>query len=370
MRSPDPSRTVSYGSYLQLDRLLSSQNPPDYAQLRDSDRPDAKTRPRAHHDELLFIVVHQVFELWFKVILQEMRLARDLLGRQSQGSRIAEVPEEHIPRVVAALDRVNEILQVATHQWRVVETIDPTSFLDFRDLIIPASGFQSVQFRELEILAGLPENLRVDFEGTAYATKLTDSEQERLKSAQGEMTLHAALLDWLGRTPIEEGFPGFADAYLAELERYVDEQSGFQDQNPNLADSQRLDARLRLRSQLTDARNYLLGGTPARNRAHQAFVFIASYRTAPLLRWPSTLIDALIEFEQNFRIFRFRHARMVERMIGARIGTGGSPGVHYLDHTTSRYRIFGELLEARSFLLAHRRLPPLPHPSIFDFRRQ
>ena len=109
-------------------------------------------------------------------------------------------------------------------------------------------------------------------------------------------------------------------------------------------------------------------GSEERNRSHQAFLFITSYRKRPLLRWPNALIDSLIEFEQQFRIFRFRHARMVERMIGNRTGTGGSPGVAYLDKTGTRYRIFGDLLEARNFLLAESRVPPLPDESVLGFR--
>jgi tryptophan 2,3-dioxygenase len=359
----------SYGSYLQLPTLLACQNPPDYRHLQHEEEGWEKTRPRAHHDELLFIVVHQVFELWFKVILEEMRQARDLLGRRSSGPPRDVVPEEAIPKVVAALQRINEVLQVGTQQWRVMETMNPTAFLEFRDLIIPASGFQSVQFRELEILAGLPESLRVDFEGTPYETNLSPEEVLRLDAVRREMTLKEALFDWLGRTPIEEAFPDFQEAYIAAFKTHIETQRGLQELNPHLAESQKAAALARLDRQVAEAAAYLRGTDETTRRAHQAFLFITCYREAPLLRWPSLLLDALIEFEQGFRIFRFRHARMVERMIGARTGTGGSPGVAYLDHTTQRYRIFGDLLEARTFLLPVSALPALPRAGRFGFRR-
>ncbi|MAG56885.1 MAG: hypothetical protein CMJ83_11380 [Planctomycetes bacterium] len=357
----------SYGAYLRLGTLLSAQDPPDFASLEPGERPSSKTRDLQHHDEMLFIVVHQVFELWFKLILHELSLARDLLGRH--GSEIDEhVPEEDVPRIHAAVARVNETLRIATEGFRVIETMNPANFLQFRDLLIPSSGFQSVQFRELEILAGLPEQLRMDFEGAPYESKLNETERQILQDRRDAMTLHAALFDWLSRTPIERVFPDFAESFLAAFETYVDEQIVHQHGNPNLVDSQRQAAEVRFKDQLEDARRYLLGGDDPTNRAHQAFLFIASYGNEPLLRWPSALVDGLVEFEQCFRIFRFRHARMVERMIGTRTGSGGSPGVVYLDRTTAKYRIFGDLLEARNFLLAGDRVPPIPDDRLLHFR--
>jgi tryptophan 2,3-dioxygenase len=322
----------------------------------------------AHHDELLFIIVHQVFELWFKLILHELSRARDLLGRVGTAKGAPNVSERDIPRVTAAVDRVNEILRIATDGFRVMETMNPMNFLEFRDILIPSSGFQSVQFRELEILAGLPEAERMDFEGVPYASKLTETERTILDKRRSEMTLRESLTDWLQRTPIERVFPNFTEAFLGAFKAYIDEQIAHQNRNPNLADSQRTAARDRLLAQLASAENYLSGGSEEQNRAHQSFLFLASYRSEPLLRWPSTLIDSLIAFEQGFRIFRFRHARMVERMIGRRTGSGGSAGTDYLDGTTNRYRVFGDLLEARNFFLSNDRIPPIPNPDLLHFK--
>ena len=356
----------SYGAYLRLGTLLAAQAPPDFDKLRAGDRPSTKTREHAHHDEMLFIVVHQVFELWFKLILHELGHARDLLGHV--GKDRAHVAEEDVPNVVACISRVNEVFRIATEGFRVMEIMNPTSFLAFRDLLIPSSGFQSTQFRELEILAGLPEDLRVDFEGVPYESKLSATERSILSARRSEVSLKDALFDWLSRTPIDRIFPDFADAFLMSFRAYVEEQTAHQEANPNLAESQRRAAHVRFEQQLADAQRYLTSGDDTQNRAHQAFLFIASYRSEPLLGWPSALVDALIEFEQGFRIFRFRHARMVERMIGTRTGSGGSPGVAYLDRTTTRYRIFGDLLEARNFLLASDRVPPLPDDKLLHFR--
>ncbi len=101
---------------------------------------------------------------------------------------------------------------------------------------------------------------------------------------------------------------------------------------------------------------------------HAACLFITAYRHQPLLHWPNRLLDQLLEFEELLRLWRFRHARMVERMIGLRVGTGGSSGVAYLDATArGRYRIFTVILESRSFLIPKRLLPDLKDPARYGF---
>ncbi len=351
----------TYGSYLQLGSVLNAQRPPSYG------KGSEPTRALLHHDELTFIVVHQVFELWFKLMLHELSAARDCLGRaSSEGARPDRVAEREIPDVVATVGRVNEILRIAIDHFRVIETMHPLAFLAFRDSISPASGFQSVQFREMEILAGLPEAHRERLGGGSYALHLNPSERERVTKRLGEMTLKNALLDWLGRTPIEAAFPRFAETFRDAFNTYSEEQAAFHAQNPVLTQAERDAASRRASVQRESLRAYLFDGTADELAARRAFVFITTYRDEPLLRWPSTLLDALVEFEQGFRMFRFRHARMVERMIGSRTGTGGSPGLGYLEQTTA-YQIFGNLLEARNFLLARRYMPSPPKTEILRF---
>jgi tryptophan 2,3-dioxygenase len=358
---------LTYGTYLQLQRLLGAQLPPDLAKQSGAS-PDA-TRELLHHDEMLFIVVHQIYELWFKLILHELTYARDLLGRSVQGSggRAERVPERNVPTVCASIERVNEIFRVATAQWRVIETMHPVHFLQFRDAITPASGFQSVQFREMELLAGLTQSTREGQGGGSYALQLSAGERAKLENRTSAMTLKDALLDWLRRTPIDQAYPKFAEDYAAAFDRYVDDQIALQARNPHATEAERTAARLRFDALRKSIREYFFSASSEENQAHHAFMFIATYREEPLLRWPSVLLDRLIEFEQSFREFRFRHARMVERMIGSRTGTGGSPGLAYLEQTTS-YRIFGNLLEARNFLIARHYLADVPHPEVLRFR--
>ncbi len=360
-------RIPTYGTYLQLQKLLSAQRPPDYARLAPGDPADTATRDLLHHDEHLFIVVHQVFELWFNLILHELDFARDLLGRTQVASRTETVAERDIPNIVATVERVNEILRIGATNFRVIETMHPINFLHFRDAISPASGFQSFQFRELEILAGLPEAHRERAGGGSYSLYLNAEDRARLERRLKEMTLKDALLDWLRRTPIEKAYPNFAPDFIAAFDRYADEQIAVQEGNPHLTPGEHALATRRSEELKKSVREYFNGHDDGLNSAHRAFVFIATYRDEPLLRWPSVLLDRLVEFEQSFREFRFRHARMVERMIGLRVGTGGSPGLSYLEQTAN-YRIFGQLLEARNFLIARRYLKDVPRPEVLRFR--
>ncbi len=342
-----------YGGYLRLDEMLGLQRP---------------GRDLLHHDEMLFIVVHQVFELWFRLILYEMEAARDVLGRTGAAAGKPAVAEEDIPRVCEHLARVTEIQRVLIEQFRVMETMPPTHFLAFRDALIPASGFQSVQFREIEVLAGLNEETRGKMTTASFHDAYTDDERARIARRAGEMSISDALFDWLVRTPIDRAAPNFVAEYVAEFDRYQAEQRAAHQASPHLTQKEKDAAAAALEIASEACRKFLTGYDERTNRAHAAFVFIAVHREEPLLRWPYALIDRVVEFEEYLRLWRFRHARMVERMIGTRVGTGGSPGVGYLDHTASNYRIFGRLLEARSFLLDPRRLPPLADPKIFRFQ--
>ena len=313
---------MRYGDYLNLDRLLGAQEPPG---------DDGKPRALAHHDEMLFVVVHQVFELWFKQTLHELTRARDLLA-------VDEVPETDIPRIVAALLRIHEIQRLCVHQFDVLETLQPLRFLSFRDRLGSASGFQSSQFRELEALSGLQpaQDGRPNFKQAVYA--------------------------WLARTPVEEGF---AQRYLAAFETYVERQRGLQQQNPDLDAKGQAAVQARLDAYLASCHEFLAGESATLNTA---CLFLTAYSGEPLLHLPCSLVEAVTAFDEWFRIWRFRHARMVERIIGPRVGTGGSSGVDYLDSTV-RASIFPELLHSRAFLVPADLLPPLSDPDRYGFAK-
>lgn len=359
-RPPVPN----YWDYLNLDALLSLQG--------GVEGDDAQLVP----DELLFIIVHQTYELWFKQVLRELTEAIDLFRRGA-------VPEEQLPHVVHHLKRVAAIMRLAVEQFAVMETLTPQDFLGFRDKLVPASGFQSFQMRKLEILLGLEKAQREPYGSTdamEHIRKLAAESpggarawstiQEAAEKAGDGFTLKAVMRDWLYRTPIDASSPGDpGDEAVVEgfLERYHAAMIGFHlEQADRLAAasiSPREEIDARFARSAAGARSFLFAegvddeAERARMRRVRAgLLYIESHRNLPLLAWPRLLIDTVVEVEEQMVLWRHRHARMVERVIGRRVGTGGSSGVEYLDRTT-RARIFGELWTVRTLLMPKRLVP-------------
>ena len=255
---------LTYGSYLRLPTLLDAQH-------LESDPPA--------HDELLFITIHQVYELWFQQLLHEAGAARDAMLAATGG------PGDRLWWAQHLLDRMHVIERVLVHQVDVLETMTPQDFLEFRQRLAPASGFQSVQFRELEFLSGAKDAAYVDrFRG------LTPGERERL-----------------GRRLAE---PSLWDAFLHVLR----------------------------------ARGLAADDDEAVRRSMRA---VAHDRSSYAEVW--ALAEALLQHDELAASWRARHVVMVERMIGAKSGTGGSSGAAYLRGRLS-LQYFPILWELRSAL--------------------
>ena len=342
-------KPASYWDYIRTEELLALQGGLE------------GDESRLTNDEVVFVVVHQVDELWFKLLLRELVAVRDLLA-------LGTVPEQDLARAVRSLRRGVVILEQLTGQFALMETLTTRDYLAFRDKLSPASGFQSAGLREIEVLLGLGDEERVplgpghDFKaalrgegGEPTAALLRVEARER-----DTPSLRAALDGWLARTPIQgsrAGEPG-DDAVVSDfLEAYLGATGAAMRAGGQTGE--------RLERGLASARAYLLAeDAPPEERARRrrvraALVFIESYRELPLLAWPRELLDALVALEQAMTVFRARHARMVERVIGRRVGTGGSAGVAYLDQTALTYRVFADLWAARTLLLSETALPPL-----------
>jgi tryptophan 2,3-dioxygenase len=340
--------TPTYWDYLKLLPLLKLQ-----CGLEADDS-------RLSEDELHFIVVHQAFELWLKLVLRELRMARDEMAAEW-------VPEKHLPNVVRHLRRVNEIIRLSVSSFAVLETLTPQDFLAFRTKLGESSGFQSFQMRELELVLGLEPTERrqhehVDpvpgLEQVAAASPEGTAIAEALIRARTEPSLRSALLGWLYRTPIQGSLPsvqgdpiaiaGFVQEYREALTKY--------------------DARLLEEFDRFVAKPEAKDEAVNREiRARVALLFIESYRDLPLLSWPYLLLETVVELEELLVLWRMRHVRMVERMIGRRTGTGGSPGVAYLERTT-QYRIFHEFWTVRTLLVPKDRAPPLRERMYYELQ--
>jgi tryptophan 2,3-dioxygenase len=362
-------RPVSYWEYLRLDDLLSLQGGLE------------RDEKQLSNDEVLFISVHQVYELWFKLILRELRAARDLFTADP-------VAEQELSRAVASLGRAGTILRVATHHWEVMETLPTREFLAFRDKLLPASGFQSAQMRQVEILLGLLEAERAPAgleEGWKEALRgQGGASTPALARVEAQLadrpTLKESIDEWLLRTPIDgcdsrhpdapRRLADFLQAFLAAHERESDataQRATAIARSPADSDS----IRRRYEAEKTSVRSFFspssAEGGARRARIRAAMLFIETYRELPLLAWPREVLDGLVELEEMFVVYRQRHARMVERVIGRRTGTGGSSGVDYLD-ATARYRIFGDLWAIRTLQVRRSAAPELTAPEFYGFR--
>lgn len=357
---------VTYWDYIRVEELLSLQKGVEGDEARLSD------------DEVRFIVIHQIDELWFKLVIRELQTTRDLFCR-------ALVPETTLAAAAAALRRVANLFDLAASHFRLMETMRTQDYLRFRDKLAMASGFQSAQMREIEILMGLDERQRAGFEKgyldvLRYPDGSPSSALGRVQRRLAEAThLKQAVYRWLSRTPIQGSTPdhpddgevvdrflreflhGHEQALAAALAQAVEGQSSEEDRGRLRAGHQ---------TQLESARSYLLTGDAGERRLRAAILFIDSNRELPLLSWPGQIIDGLIEAEQAMLVFRQRHARMVERVIGRRIGTGGSDGVDYLDQTALRYRVFEEIWAARTLLLRPDLAPDVHDTGFYGLRSE
>ena len=284
------------------------------------------------NDELHFIIVHQNFELWFKLIISELRCTRDILDTDY-------VEETKIPQAVHHMGRVIETFRLMALQWKVVETLEPEDFVNFREKLGQASGFESFQMRKMEALM-----VEIWVDGKPVNGKAWESFKE-------QKSLYDVIRDWLHRTPIQGSVPDSSlDAEI--VSNFVD---SFIQNHTSLSPDSNSEA------------HQLLKPDGKVHRGRSGLLFIESYRELPLLAWPRKLISTLIELEEAMVLWRSSHARMVERVIGRRIGTGGSSGVDYLDMTT-KYRVFVDLWSVRSILIKKSALPELQNPEFYDFK--
>lgn len=260
--------TMTYGSYLRLDRLLGAQHPV-------SD----------HHDEMLFIVQHQVTELWLKQLIHELRSALVLLG------------DDDVPQALKRLARIKAIQRQMFEQWSVLETLTPIEYVQFRDQLGHASGFQSLQYRTVEFLLGNKNP------GMTKVFAHDPAGHAQLEADLAAPSLYEEFLRHLSRC----GYP---------VPREVVERDFAQpyQENPGV---------------------------------------VAMFKTVyddPEKHWQAyEMCEELVDVEESFQLWRFRHMKTVERIIGHKSGTGGSSGVGFLKRALD-LTFFPELLTVRTHI--------------------
>lgn len=325
---------VYYSEYLQLDKILNAQFP-------ESDKEGIQA-----NDEMLFIVIHQTYELWFKLILHELGIVSDIFRKDTIPNSSPD-----IFNAVHRIKRVCRILEVCVQQMSVMETMTPLDFLDFRDLLRPASGFQSIQFKMIEAMLGLSYDSR---HGKGYyLTQLNSSDIERVKAVEEKESFVVLINRWLERLPFTDGekyWQNTPNTSFWDLYADVYKESLSENEQTNYTTFEKL---------FMDGGAYPEGRSFSR-KANRGALFIMLYRDHPMLHLPFELISSLLEIDQLLSMWRHRHIHMVQRTIGKRVGTGGSTGAEYLKAAADSHYVFKEMAELTSFLLPRNLLPQLP----------
>jgi tryptophan 2,3-dioxygenase len=339
-----------YSDYIELDKILNSQHPKSFSSMEDG------------NDEMLFIVIHQAYELWFKQILFELDLVRNIFIRD----RINDNADD-MSRAVLRLKRIVKILELINQQVSVLETMTALDFLEFRNFLLPASGFQSKQFRLIEAKLGLKMEQRYKAEYYKHTRRgsLSKNDLQQVNQAENESTLKELIVDWLERMPF------FDEEYWKDYRRsspvdkpaialndddrhqfWVDYRNAYQ---TSLSENERG------RLSEFDKVFFEEGRGDVPPAAMRSALFITIYRNLPILHLPFELLNTLSEIDELLSNWRYRHFMMVRRMIGIRAGTGGTSGAGYLEGTLSQHYAFREITEVATFLIERSKRPVLPN---------
>lgn len=354
MSNSEKFTSVHYHTYLELDKILNAQHPRS-----------GQVEQVTAHDEMLFIIMHQVYELWFKQILHELESIAELFEDNM-------MDEREISVAVSRLERIIVIQKLIIQQIDVMETMTAMDFLDFRQYLFPASGFQSLQFRLVETMLGLKPDQRLTYNNMPYDTVFSDQQKKHLQELLSRKSLLGYTIEWLERTPfLEFNQYNFLEAYRKAVDHMLNKESDAIRASDILSDEMK-QQRLTMLGDTNTYFNAIFDETKyeemrARGevqfsyKAMIAALFIFLYRDEPILQQPYRLLSCLMDVEELMTLWRTRHAQMVLRMIGRKTGTGGSSGHQYLKATANQHQIFNDLYQVATLLIPRSELPPLPN---------
>jgi len=342
-----------YGDYLELSKILDSQHPVSF---------EAGHEPA--HDEMLFIVIHQAYELWFKQILFELEYVSGIFGKE----RINDNSED-LNLVRHRLNRVARIMELLNQQVNILDTMTPLDFLAFRNLLTPSSGFQSVQFRLIEARLGLQmaNRYRKEYYKRTDEGGFTGHDYKEITETEEQPSLLQLVNRWLERMPFFEkdvwddyppsgsdgAYHPFWDVYREVYRKSLTERESGKIHDFDYVFLEKADASLS--PELLPA---LRGSfSPA---ALRAALFIMLYRDFPVFQASYQVLDKLIEIDHLLSNWRHKHIVMVRRMIGLRVGTGNTSGAGYLEGALASHYIYRDLSGLSTYLIQRNQLPPLP----------
>jgi tryptophan 2,3-dioxygenase len=343
---------VQYQDYLKMDTLLSAQ----------SRRSEEFKNPA--HDEMLFIIVHQAYELWFKQIIFELESIHHIFSQTS-------IPEKDMGLAASRLERIITIQRHINGQIDVLETMTPLDFLEFRDYLYPASGFQSFQWRKIETMLGLKIENRLQFNNTPFYKHLTPPQQVEMETLLNKDSLLDLVDRWLARTPFlkSEHFDFWAE-YQKSVTKMFNEDKEVVETNPRLSAEEKqrtltiLDGSFETFKSLFSETDYKklqdAGAIRLSFKALHAALLIQIYRDQPIFQIPFKIISCLLDIDELMTQWRYRHALMAHRMLGRKIGTGGTSGHDYLKSATEKHKIFTDFFNLTTFLVPRSKRPKLP----------
>lgn len=346
------ANTLYYTDYLHLDKILESQQPKSFEPGR-----------QPAHDEMLFIIIHQAFELWFRQILFELDYVTAVFSKD-----IINDNSEDLSLALHRLRRTERILALLNQQVTILDTMTPMDFLEFRNLLTPASGFQSTQFRLIEARLGLEMDNRYykDYYKRTNQGGFSQPDFQRITEAEQKASLIRLISNWLARMPFFDdalwtSFPSGSDQVTThpfwQVYRKIYQQGLTERESGKIRDfdytffdhAGELDEAWKtgLRGQLSPA-------------AMRSALFIMLYRDFPVFQNSFQILDTLVEIDNQLAGWRHAHYRMVRRMIGMRVGTGNTSGAGYLEGAVSRHYIFRDIAGLSTYLIERRKLPKLP----------
>jgi tryptophan 2,3-dioxygenase len=349
-------KSMYYNNYLQLDKILGAQHPESF-----------KPENEPAHDEMLFIIIHQAYELWFKQILFEL----DFILQIFKKDKIDDNSED-LNLVRHRLNRIIKILELLTQQITLLDTMTPLDFLEFRNLLIPASGFQSVQFRLIEARLGLQMDTRFnkDYYKRTNEGGFNKEDFDKINETESSVSLLSLVNKWLERMPFFENevWKNYHNQFPVtnDLHPFWSDYRSIYKNGLNEREAKRIDdfdfIFFENKNNINDERS--LQKPLLSSKAMRAALFIMLYRDFPVFQTSYQILDALIETDNQLANWRHKHIDMVRRMIGLRMGTGNTSGRGYLEGALNSHYIFRDIAALSTFLIQRKKLPKLPEELI------
>ncbi len=342
-----------YSNYLQLDKILDAQHPVSF---------EKGNEPA--HDEMLFIIVHQAYELWFKQVLFELEFVTSVFKKEKIDDN-----SEDLNLVRHRLYRIIKILELLNHQVDLIDTMTPLDFLEFRNLLVPSSGFQSLQFRLVEAALGLQMDNRHDknyYKRTGEGG-FTEKDFDTLTKTESNVSLLTLVNNWLERMPFFENEfwknyqsqnPNVDEAHIFWNDYRAIYESGLTEREASIIKDFDF-VFLEKKNEMSDA-DALTVKPALTSKAMRAALFIMLYRDFPVFQTSYQILDSLVEIDNLMAGWRHKHLAMVRRMIGMRTGTGNTSGGGYLEGALTRHYIFKDIAGLSTFLIERKKLPKLP----------